>query len=97
MYKVNESKMVDDYKSLLIKKEQGTNEVEHAAAVFADQRGYSEEKKAKFIEYLKSNESCGLSSEDIARLNILKEYIEDVELNYNDANIDGNENGEVID
>lgn len=100
MISIDREKLLQDYNDLLAKQELGLAEVETAARAFAVQRGYDVEKTAAFIEYVKDNESDGLSNDERIKLNILSAYISVVsdQPEVPEAPVDAvSENGEVVD
>lgn len=81
MFKVNEEKLLNDYKELLDKKENGILKIEEEAKEIAIKRGYDEEKTKKFIDYVKGFEDSGLNKDDELKLLFLQEYVEVLEEN----------------
>ena len=79
MLKVNEEKLIADYKGLIEKKESNIDEIESSARAYGVSRGYTEEKLERFIEFCKENEDGGLCEEDEELLEILSEYIINVD------------------
>ena len=78
MLKVNEEKILADYNSLVEKKEKGLAAVEADAKSYATAHGYDEEKTAKFVAFTQGLQGSGLSDKELAKLEILGSYIEDV-------------------
>ena len=79
MLKVNEEKILADYLSLVEKKEKGLFAVETDAKAYAVAHGYDEEKTAKFVAFTQEIQGSGLSDKELARLDILGSYIEEIE------------------
>lgn len=79
MLVVNTEKLLADQAELLAKRDANLAEVEAQAEKYAIERGYDEEKTAKFVAYTKGLEGDGLSSEESAKLDLLTSYIEEVE------------------
>lgn len=80
MLKVNEEKILADFLSLVEKKEKGLSAVEADAKSYALAHGYSEEQTAKFIAYTQEIQGSGLSDDEIAKLEVLGSYIEEIEV-----------------
>lgn len=79
MLKVNEEKILADYKSILEKKSVKVAEIEAQVRPFAVSLGYDEEKTKGLIAYIQEQNGNGLSAEDTAKLEILSSYIDEVE------------------
>lgn len=79
MLKVNEEKILADYKELVEKKEKGLSAVEADAKAYAVAHGYSEEQTAKFIAYTQEIQGSGLSEKEYETLQLLDAYIEEIE------------------
>lgn len=79
MLKVNEEKILADYNGLVEEKEKGLSAVEADAKAYALAHGYDEEKTAKFIAFTQDIQGSGLSDKELAKLEVLSSYIEDIE------------------
>ena len=79
MLKVNEDKLLLDYLELSEKAEKNLVEIENQATIYAVDRGYDEEKTAKFVAFTKELEGNGLSAEENTKLELLGSYIDEVE------------------
>lgn len=79
MLKVNEEKILADYKSILEKKSVKVAEIEAQVRPFAASLGYDEEKTKGLIDYVQKQNGNGLSAEDTAKLELLSSYIDEVE------------------
>lgn len=79
MQKVNEDKLLLDYLELSEQAENNLVEIEARATKYAIERGYDEEKTAKFVAFTRELEGNGLSAEDNAKLGLLGSYIDEVE------------------
>lgn len=79
MLKVNEEKILKDYSDLVEKKEKGLSSVEADAKAYALAHGYDEEKTAKFVTFLQGLQGSGLSDAELAKLDLLGSYIEEIE------------------
>lgn len=79
MLKVNEDKIIADYKALQEKKTANIANIETQVRSFALSLGYDEEKTKGLIGYVQKQSGNGLSAEENARLEILGSYIEEVE------------------
>lgn len=77
---VDEEKILHDYKEIKANQNQKLEEIEQSAAIYANNRGYSAEKTADFIEFAKAAENYGLSAEDNAKLDILSGYVSEKEV-----------------
>lgn len=75
MLKVNEEKILADYLSLVEKKEKGLSAVEADARAYATAHGYNEEQTGKFVAVTQEIQGCGLSDDEIAKLEVLGSYI----------------------
>ena len=79
MLKVKEQELLQAYNELVAKKENGQTVVESDAVAFAQSHGYDEEKTKRFVDYvLSENPNNGLTVEEVAKLKVLGEYIEEV-------------------
>lgn len=79
MLKVNEEKILFDHKELVEKKEKNLAAIEVDAKAYAVAHGYDEEKTAKFIAFTQDIQGNGLSDKENAKLEILSDYIDEVE------------------
>ncbi len=79
MQKVNEDKLLLDYMELSEQAENNLIEIEARATQYAIERGYDEEKTAKFVAFTKELEGNGLTEEENAKLKLLGSYIDEVE------------------
>ena len=79
MLKVNEEKILADYKSLLEKKNANLANIEAQVRPFALSLGYDEEKTKGLIDYVSKQNGSGLTEEDTALLKVLSSYIDEVE------------------
>lgn len=79
MLKVNEEKIIEDYSALVEKREKGLSAVEADAKAYAQAHGYDEEKTAKFIAFTQDIQGSGLSDKELAKLEVLGAYIEEIE------------------
>ena len=78
MLKVKEQELLQAYNELVAKKENGQTVVESDAVAFAQSHGYDEEKTKRFVDYvLSENPNNGLTVEEVAKLKVLGEYIEE--------------------
>lgn len=75
--KVNVDKVLADYNALVEKQSAKLAEIDTFAQGIAKQRGWDEERTARFVEFVESEDNNGLSEEDGIRLNILDEYIDE--------------------
>ncbi len=79
MLKVKEQELLQAYNELVAKKENGQTVVESDAVAFAQAHGYDEDKTKRFVDYvLSENPNNGLTVEEVAKLKVLGEYIEEV-------------------
>lgn len=79
MLRVNEKKLLCDHATLIDKRASNYEEIEAKANAYAISRNYDEEKRAKFVAYIRELEGDGLSAEDRLKLDLLESYIEEVE------------------
>lgn len=79
MKKVNVEKFLQDVDLLNEKKAENLAEIEADATEFAVNHHFDEKNTALFVNCAKESANFGLSAEDNAKLNILSNYIEDVE------------------
>ncbi|MCH5315484.1 MAG: hypothetical protein J1E81_06190 [Eubacterium sp.] len=76
--KVNVDKLLADYNALVEKQEKKLGEIDTFAVGIAKQRGWDEDRTARFVEFMESEENNGLSEDDGALLNILDAYVDEV-------------------
>lgn len=79
MLKVNEEKILADYESLAEREMAGLEAVAKDARAYAVAHGYDEEKTAKFVAFTQDLQGSGLSDKELAKLEVLDSYIEEVE------------------
>lgn len=79
MLKVNEEKILAEYKALQEKKIANLADIEAQVRPFAASLGYDEEKTKGLISYIQGQSGNGLSEEDAVKLEILSAYIDEVE------------------
>ena len=79
MLKVNEEKLLQDRKELVTKKNENLAAIEVDAKAYAVAHGYDEEKTAKFVAFTQDIQGNGLTDKENAKLEILSDYIEEVE------------------
>lgn len=79
MLKVNEEKIIEDYKALQEKKTVNLVNIETQVRSFAFSLGYDEEKTKGLIDYVQKQNGNGLSEDDTALLAVLSSYIDEVE------------------
>lgn len=80
MLKVKELELLQEYKILVANKNEGIALIESDAVAFAKSHGYSEEKTKRFVDFVLSEESNGgLSEMEAHKLEVLSEFIEEVE------------------
>lgn len=78
MLKVNEAKLLEDYKALVDKQTQGYAASETDARAFAAAHGYNEKKTEDFVAYVKELGKGGLSVMELHKLEHLSAYVEEV-------------------
>lgn len=79
MLKVNEEKILLDHKELVEKKDKNLAAIEVDAKAYAVAHGYDEEKTAKFVAFTQDIQGNGLSDKENVKLEILSDYIDEVE------------------
>ena len=78
MLKVNEAKLLEDYKTLVDKQTQGYAASEVDARAFAAAHGYNEKKTEDFVKYVQELGKGGLSVMELHKLEHLSAYVEEV-------------------
>lgn len=79
MLKVKEQELLQAYNELVAKKENGQTAAESDSIVFAQAHGFDEERTKKFVAYvLSENPNNGLTAKEVAKLEVLGEFIEEV-------------------
>ncbi len=78
MKNVKVEKILADYTALVEKKDKGLAAVETDAVAYAKAHGYDDEKTAKFVAFTQEIQGSGLAEIELAKLDILGEYIEEV-------------------
>lgn len=76
MLKVNEEKIIEDYKALQEKKTVNLANIEAQVRSFAFSLGYDEEKTKGLIDYVQKQNGNGLSEQEAALLDFLSSYID---------------------
>lgn len=79
MLKVNEEKLLHDYRILDAKKHDNLAVIKKDAKAYAEAHGYDEAQTAEFIACVTKLQNGGLTAEESAKLEVLSSYIEDVE------------------
>lgn len=78
MLKINQDKLVQDYKALVEKQAQGYAADEAALRAFGHSQGYSEKYIEALLEFSKEKRKGGLSVIELHKLEHLAEYVEEV-------------------
>ena len=78
MLKVNEEKLLHDYRILAAKKHDNLALIEKDAKAYAVAHNYNEAQTAELVICITKLQNNGLSAEESAKLEILADYIEEV-------------------